>query len=201
MNSTSEILAVAMLIIVGLGWVVFTVAHVLRKKVPGTEDHKRDRAFLPGIVMQMAGYALVFSIRRPFVSAIGGDSLGINIAAALLTLFLIVSSVWIVIRAIQVLGKQWSLAARVLKGHELIVEGPYGMVRHPIYTGMLGMLIASGLAVSRWWAIVAGVTVFIIGTLIRVRIEERLLRDQFGELHDKYVERVPAILPIKGLRP
>src|SRR5215831_8584943 len=171
MKSASEIITVAMLVFVGLGWAVFTSAFAFRNKGPRTEDEKRDRGSIAGIVMQMAGYALVFSIRRRFASPIGGDSIGLNIAAAVITFFVVVSSVWMVTRAVQVLGKHWSLAARVVKGHELIVEGPYRIVRHPIYTGMLGLLIASGLAISRWWAIVAGLAVFVAGTIVRTRIE------------------------------
>ncbi|MGI9088170.1 MAG: methyltransferase family protein [Chthoniobacterales bacterium] len=55
------------------------------------------------------------------------------------------ASVWLVLAAVRTLGKNWSLAARVTTDHELIETGPYARVRHPIYTGMLGMLIADGL--------------------------------------------------------
>jgi len=198
MSSVNDILAITVLTVVGLGWAVFTAAFLFRKKGPGTEEQKRDRASIGGIIMQMAGYALVFSIRRPFGSPIAGDSTVINVVAAVIAVLLVVSSVWMVTRAVQVLGKQWSLAARLVKGHELIVEGPYRIVRHPIYTGMLGLLIASGLAISRWWAIVAGLAVFVAGTIVRTRIEERLLRGQFGKQYDEYAKRVPALLPLKG---
>jgi protein-S-isoprenylcysteine O-methyltransferase Ste14 len=196
MISATEILAVAMLVVVAAGWIVFTAAFVFRKKGPRTEEQERDRAATAGIVMQMVGYALVFSIRRPFITAIGGDSIPINIAAMTITVLLVVSSVWMVMRAVQVLGKQWSLAARLVKGHELIVEGPYRIVRHPIYTGMTGLLIATGLAISRWWAIIAGLAILLIGTAVRVRIEERLLRGEFGQQYDAYTKRVPAVLPL-----
>jgi protein-S-isoprenylcysteine O-methyltransferase Ste14 len=189
-------LAAAMVVVVAAGWIVFTLAFVLRKKGPPTEEQKRERAFIAGIIMQMVGYAIVFSIRRPFITAIGGDSIGINIAAMIITVLLVASSVSMAMRAVQVLGKQFSLAARLVKGHELIVEGPYRIVRHPIYTGMMGLLIASGLAISRWWAIIAGLAIFLVGTAVRVRIEERLLRGEFGQQYDAYTKRVPAVLPL-----
>jgi protein-S-isoprenylcysteine O-methyltransferase Ste14 len=68
-------------------------------------------------------------------------------------------------------------------------------VRHPIYTGLLGMLIATGLAVSHWIALVAAIVIFAIGSLIRVRIEERLLRETFGARFEEYVRQVPAVIP------
>ncbi len=68
-------------------------------------------------------------------------------------------------------------------------------MRHPIYTGMLGMILATGLAASHWAGLIAGLVVFWAGTLIRVRSEERLLRAAFGAEYDDYARRVPAVLP------
>jgi protein-S-isoprenylcysteine O-methyltransferase Ste14 len=96
---------------------------------------------------------------------------------------------------VRALGKQWSLTARVTEGHRLVIEGPYRIVRNPIYTGMLGMLLATGFAFSRWPALVVGVVVFITGTMIRVRSEEKLLRETFGEEFEAYAKRVPALIP------
>jgi protein-S-isoprenylcysteine O-methyltransferase Ste14 len=60
---------------------------------------------------------------------------------------------------------------------------------------MLGMLIATGLAVSHGIVLVAAIVVFAIGTWIRVRIEERLLRETFGPQFEEYARRVPAVIP------
>ena len=95
--------------------------------------------------------------------------------------------------AVRTLGKQWAIAARLVEGHKLITEGPYGWVRNPIYTGML--LLATGLAVSRWIALPAAIALFGMGTVIRVRSEEKLLREAFGEEFEQYTRRVPAVLP------
>jgi protein-S-isoprenylcysteine O-methyltransferase Ste14 len=89
------------------------------------------------------------------------------------------------------------LQARVLEDHKLIRDGPYRFVRHPIYTGMLGMLIATGLVYSHWVAFVAALALYGVGTAIRVRSEEKLLREQFGAAFDDYKRRVPAVVPVK----
>jgi protein-S-isoprenylcysteine O-methyltransferase Ste14 len=98
---------------------------------------------------------------------------------------------------VRVLGKQWSLQARVLENHKLVREGPYRFVRHPIYTGMLGMIIAAGLAWSHWIGFLIAFLLFSIGTAIRIRSEEKLLREQFGAAFDDYKRGVPAVVPIK----
>ena len=97
--------------------------------------------------------------------------------------------------AVKTLGKEWSITARMVEDHRLATKGPYAHVRHPIYTGMLGMLVATGLAISHWMVLVAAIVVFAIGTLIRVRIEERLLRETFGPRFEEYARQVPAVIP------
>ena len=119
----------------------------------------------------------------------------LEIALAVLTMTMAIGSVWFVSAAVSTLGKQWSLAARVLEGHKLITSGPYSVVRNPIYTGMFGMLLATGLAISQWIGLLIAVIVFAIGTAVRVHSEEKLLRGAFGEEFEAYARKVPALVP------
>jgi protein-S-isoprenylcysteine O-methyltransferase Ste14 len=119
----------------------------------------------------------------------------IEIAVGVFTVVVAAGSVWLVMCAVRTLGQQWALAARLVEGHNLITEGPYSWVRNPIYTGMFGMLLATGLAVSRWIVLPAAIVLFAIGTVIRVRSEEKLLREAFGPQFEEYTRRVPAVLP------
>jgi protein-S-isoprenylcysteine O-methyltransferase Ste14 len=153
-----------------------------------------------GLLLQAAGYFLVWLgplEHRNWLRADGVNLqppwLGWTIAAA--TLAIAASSVGLVIWSARRLGKQWSLEARVVEGHVLIVDGPYGWVRNPIYTGMLGMLVATGLATAHWWLLAAAIVLFVAGTYIRIRSEERLLREAFGGRFEEYVRKVPALLP------
>jgi protein-S-isoprenylcysteine O-methyltransferase Ste14 len=123
-----------------------------------------------------------------------------QLLALALEIVFVVASLWMMAAAVRVLGKQWSLQARVLEGHALIQAGPYRFVRHPIYTGMLGMIIVAGLAWSHWIGFVVAILFFAIGTAIRIRSEEKLLREQFGEKFDDYKRNVPAVIPLKVSR-
>jgi protein-S-isoprenylcysteine O-methyltransferase Ste14 len=95
------------------------------------------------------------------------------------------------------LGTMWTSSAVVKNDHELRTEGPYGITRHPIYTGLLGMLAGTALiqGLGRW------VAFFALGLLlvaVKIRAEERLLDRTLGGVYDQYRRRVPLLIP--GLR-
>jgi protein-S-isoprenylcysteine O-methyltransferase Ste14 len=181
--------------VVMFSWCVFVFVFLVQRKPASAPDSKRDRSSIPGIVLQGLSYAIVWSIRRTAFTPIISASKAFEIAIAILTMILAMGSVWFVSAAVRALGKQWSIAARLLEGHKLITQGPYGVVRNPIYTGMLGMLLATGLAISNWLGLAIAIVVFAIGTMIRVRSEEELLRGAFGAEFERYASRVPAVIP------
>jgi len=93
------------------------------------------------------------------------------------------------------LGKQWRYEAALVEHHELIQSGPYRWVRHPIYLSMMGMLLATGAAWTWWPMLVAAFILFLAGTEIRVRAEDRLLAERFQESFLAYRSRVRAFIP------
>jgi protein-S-isoprenylcysteine O-methyltransferase Ste14 len=145
--------------------------------------------------LQGVAFVIVWSARRPPFTPILSTTRPVEILIAAATALLAAASLWLTVAAIKALGKQWSLSARLIEGHELVVEGPYRLARHPIYTGTLGMLMATGLSFSHWMALLLSIPIFAAGTLVRIRIEERLLRERFGARYDAYAKRVAAIVP------
>lgn len=109
---------------------------------------------------------------------------------AALTVGGLLFSVW----ARQHLGKNWSQAVTVKQDHELITTGPYRLVRHPIYTGLLLALLGSALARGEWRGLVA----FALGLIAlwnKLSLEEKWMREQFGEAYEDYTRRVAALVP------
>lgn len=179
-------------------WFVFAGVFLLRKKPPSPPDSKREPSSIIGLALQGVSYGLIWGVRRqPFTPIIAGSGTRkvFAVATGVLAIGLAVFSVWLTTTAVKTLGKEWSLTARLVEGHKLATSGPYAYVRHPIYSGMLGMLVATGLAISHWAALGAGLVVFFVGTIIRVRSEEKLLREAFGDEFENYAQRVPAIVP------
>ena len=193
-----EFLPAIVFVMVRVCWFVFAGVFILRKKPPSPPDRKRERGSLIGVALQGVSYGLVWGVHREyFTPIVSGNELRvlISIVAGVLAILAAIGSVWLITAAVKTLGKEWSLTARLVEGHKLATSGPYAWVRHPIYTGMLGMLVATGLAYSRWLSLLAAVVVFFIGTMIRVRSEEKLLREAFGKEFANYAQRVPAIVP------
>ena len=92
------------------------------------------------------------------------------------------------------LGPNWSGTVTIKEGHELITTGPYAIVRHPIYAGLLVAFAGSAIAMGEWRAIVA-VALALLSFLHKLRIEERWMEQQFGSAYRAYCQRVPALLP------
>lgn len=194
MSVTFEFLPTLVFGIVMICWFVFVGTFLLRKKPPTPPDEKRAPGSLIGVAFQGISYGVVWGVRREAFTPILPNT-SVAIVTGVLASCAAIGSVWLVTAAVKTLGKEWSLTARLVEGHKLATTGPYALVRHPIYTGMLGMLLATGLAVSHWAALLVALVVFFVGTTIRVRSEEKLLREAFGEQFEKYTQRVPAILP------
>lgn len=194
MRITFEFLPTLVFVVVMICWFVFAGVFLLLKKPPSPPDRKRDRGSLIGLALQGMSYVIVWGLHRAAFTPVSANA-PIAIAAGLLAIVAAIGSVWLVAGAMKTLGKEWSITARLVEGHKLATSGPYAYVRHPIYTGMLGMLVASGVAISHWIALLAALLIFFIGTIIRVRSEDRLLREAFGEEFENYARRVPALVP------
>lgn len=177
-------------------WFGFAGTFLLRKKPEASTDATHAPRSWAGLILQGLGFMPVWAIRRqPMFSSLIDGYFAVNIVLQVLAVVIAAASVWLAMSAIRELGKQWSLEARLIEGHKLVTSGVYQIVRHPIYTAMLGMLVATGITFSRWYVVLTAIVVFIIGTRIRTIFEERLLKDAFGQEFDDFKAKVPALIP------
>ena len=92
------------------------------------------------------------------------------------------------------LGRNWSGSITHKEGHELVESGPYHLVCHPIYTGMLLMVIATAAAQGTWDA-AAGIVLFTAVHIWKFRQEEKRMTRYFPETYPAYCERTKALIP------
>jgi protein-S-isoprenylcysteine O-methyltransferase Ste14 len=93
------------------------------------------------------------------------------------------------------LGRSYGIRMDVFQGHALKTDGPYALVRHPMYLGIVLFHLGASLALES--PLLLGTTaLFVVPfTAIRIGAEERVLRDAFGDRYVRYAERVPALIP------
>jgi protein-S-isoprenylcysteine O-methyltransferase Ste14 len=98
-----------------------------------------------------------------------------------------------------ILGRMWSSVAQLRRDHELRTDGPYAITRHPIYTGMLGMLIGTALLSGggRWIVVIPAAVAYVVA---KIRAEEGLLSALFPGDYERYRNAVPMLIPRPGRR-
>jgi protein-S-isoprenylcysteine O-methyltransferase Ste14 len=93
------------------------------------------------------------------------------------------------------LGRLWSGAVTRKEGHQVVDSGPYAIVRHPIYTGVLAATIATALILATAPALVS-VAFMCAGLWLKASIEERFLASELGvDAYGAYRRRVPMLVP------
>ena len=92
------------------------------------------------------------------------------------------------------LGRNWSGVVTLKGGHELITSGPYALVRHPIYTGLLTMFVATVMVLGHVAGIIAAPLVF-VSFWIKLRYEEKVMLEKFPDEYATYQRRVKRLIP------
>ena len=139
-----------------VGWILFMLIFLRRSRSRRTPVKERYIRSWYGFGLEVVGYAIMATCLRYagtsfLMVVVIGETICTLAAAAV-----IAASIRFTRAAVRALGRQWSLGAQVLEGHELITDGVYGVVRHPIYTGMFSMFFGCALAISSWWAMLVG---------------------------------------------
>jgi protein-S-isoprenylcysteine O-methyltransferase Ste14 len=153
---------------------------------------KRSPLSLAGILTQMLGFfAVGFGPVRATLPATGPVALAEGAAVAIL----MAGSVLLFASAARTMGANWSLIARTRADHQLVTNGVFARLRHPISTAMALFLVALAVALGHEAHLLVGAPLFAVGTWIRVREEEKLLRAQFGDAYDRYAASVKRFVP------
>jgi len=145
----------------------------------------------------LAHYVAYFFIVPYFViAARPGPELDMPEPVRWVGLVLVVLGIVFAIWAIATLGRHYDLELEIHRDHELVRNGPYRLVRHPVYTG-LGLHFAGACLATGNILLLAGTLLVTFPALyLRATTEERLLRERFGAAYDAYAREVGMLLPL-----
>ncbi|HVV63389.1 MAG TPA: isoprenylcysteine carboxylmethyltransferase family protein [Pseudolabrys sp.] len=172
-------------------WLAYWIFAAIGAKETQREEGLRSRLshnvpiVIGGVLLGWPNVAGVALEQRFLPRSLVGFWIEVALIAAGLG-FAIAARVW--------LGGNWSGSVTIKKGHELVRSGPYALVRHPIYTGLLLALVGTALAVGKWRALVA-LPLFAFAIYRKMTVEERFMSEQFGGAYARYRAQVPALIP------
>lgn len=179
---------------VSLGAVLVGIARALRR--PRGRATGLARRFLRLPIYLLIGvpfFGLCFLLWRLLPLAL---SLSARIAALIVGALLYFPGLALVLWARLTLGEMYnvssSVGAQLYADHRLVTHGPFAIVRHPMYAGLI-LASMGGLLLYRTWTLVF--TMSFLGLVLRARREEQALAAEFGEEWEEYCRRVPAWLP------
>ncbi len=92
------------------------------------------------------------------------------------------------------LANYYSYTVEIQKGHKLVTTGPYKRVRHPLYTGTLLFMIGQMLVADNWLFLLL-LLLMIPGFYVRVKNEEQMLIEEFGDEYRDYMKRTGRLVP------
>ena len=175
--------------VVALAWLAGAIYYQSREPEERVRASYLSPILITTIIMVVVSAAVPRADWLPLeVHTTGTRLLGLAIllAATVLTLW-----------ARFALGAMWTAAPTVKQEHQLRTSGPYAITRHPIYTGLLGMVLGSGLlaGAGRW---VLYFPIYFVLLQFKIHAEERLMLAEFPEDYPRYRQRVPQLVP--GLR-
>lgn len=115
--------------------------------------------------------------------------------AGWLGVVLIILALIVFWRAHADLKTNWSPSLEIREKHELITHGIYGYIRHPMYASQWLWVIAQPLLLQNWLAGWLDLFVFILFYVLRVRAEEKMMIDTFGDQYRDYMKKVGGVFP------
>lgn len=178
----------------GFVWLALLLVWVVKALGTKRTIQRQSRAsrLLHGGILALGAY-LLFA-RQTGIPLLDHQLSPVNVSMALagfvVALLGVAFSVW----ARLILGGNWSGVVTVKENHTLVRQGPYRIVRHPIYTGILLALIGSALqrgAIRCWMAVI----ICGFGFWLKTQIEERFMVQKFGEEYLHYRHEVKALAP------
>ena len=174
-------------------WIAFEIWLVLRDRVKGKGKTGKDKGTLYyNFIALTAGLTLagVFGHKAAYFFPGGRSYVGLWIGIGIMIVGFALR-IW----AVAALGASFRTTVETHKNQTVMDSGPYKLVRHPSYSGLILMCIGYGIALQNWLSLVLAVILPIVALLYRIHIEEQTLVLSIGEDYIKYQGKTKKLIP------
>ncbi|MDQ3819920.1 MAG: isoprenylcysteine carboxylmethyltransferase family protein [Acidobacteriota bacterium] len=170
-------------------WLVIEYPYLRRHKIKPAQDWDKHSAIFWDVahVCELIGVILGFI-------GLGRIQTDTNFIG-LFGLTLLLAGVIIRWVAIYTLGRYFTSVVMIKEDHRIIQRGLYKYLRHPAYTGTLIGHLGIGLSFSNWFTISFSSIPYLVAALYRMQVEEKVLKDSFGEEYVRYAKRTKRLIP------
>jgi len=167
-------------------WCVGAVFNRMHRSGERVRDHSGDGAQIGAAVL--CGALVLAS--RPWWRTVQIEVAWVQVLGLVVLIVATAFALW----ARLSLGTAWSIAPEVSGDRRLRTSGPYGVTRHPIYTGLFGMILGTALLTGSG-QVIAFVPVALVLVGLKIHFEERLLSSTYPDEYSAYRRRVPQLVP------
>jgi protein-S-isoprenylcysteine O-methyltransferase len=173
-------------------WPASEIILAILKRAKRDSDTRRDRGSM-AILWIVISVSIFTGVLLQFarVPRFGASPLLVQSLA----LILLAGGILIRWHAILTLGRFFTVNVAVQSGHNIVRSGLYSRLRHPAYTGLMLSFLGLGVAMGNWLSLAVIVFPISAALLYRIHIEERLLRETFGEEYVEYSRTTKKLIP------
>lgn len=182
-------------------WCLFIVLWAVIRWQPNRKSRKTDKSVTArpmkerfSMVVSSLGLGYIPAVWI-FTDFLDGFDYNPSVILIVIGAILLIASLRLFRLTHKALGKMWSHSLDLREGHKLVTTGIYESVRHPMYTAFWIWAIGAAFLLPNWVAGFSGILGF--GTLFFLRVgqEEAMMKAEFGEEYDTYMQRTKRIFP------
>ena len=182
-------------------WSAFILGRILVRSsnrraggVAPSASIAREKTTAPYSRVVLAVHMVAFALLYTGVALVAFNHVSVWYAGQRLLGFVVIAVGALLVISALLYFRSWRFRAELAAGHELATGGPYGFLRHPLYMGfnLLALGTALWMPATLVWM---GFVLIVIGSDLRARAEERILRKAFGSVYLEYCTRVRRFIP------
>ena len=172
---------------------IVRTAHTTKYRKLEIEDDRKS--LIDVIMLALAGIAMLLPLVYLFFPFFDFADYYLPPWIGWLGVILFVSAIWMLWRSHVELGRNWTPTLGIRSDHQLVTDGIFKYMRHPMYAAHILWGIATVLMLHNWIAGCSMLFVFFIQYSLRVDIEEQMMLERFGEPYQSYMQRTGRIFP------